>query len=71
VERPRTWTGDPFLAVNPSREGRSGSHLMIGPCISGRYWTIVVMEVDDALGLWRPITGWPSTEKEIKAWHAR
>jgi hypothetical protein len=44
---------------------------MIGPCISGRYWTIVVVEVDDALGLWRPITGWPSTEKEIKAWHAR
>jgi hypothetical protein len=50
------------------RRGRSGSHRMIGPDAAGRLWTVVISEVDKDLGLWRPITGWPSTGKEARAW---
>jgi hypothetical protein len=60
--------GEPRFFVNPPREGRSGSHLMIGPSATGRWWTIVIVNVDDARATWRPITGWPSTRREIRLW---
>lgn len=46
-------------------EGKSGSHRMIGPNESGRFWTIILL--DKGQGFWRPITGWPSTnpQKEL------
>lgn len=59
--------GEPRFAENPPAPGRSGSHLMIGRSTIGRFWTIVIVQVDDE-GTWRPITGWPSTGKEIR-WH--
>lgn len=59
--------GEPLFFVNPPAGNRSGSHLMIGPAASGRFWTIVLVMVDDA-GVWRPITGWPSTGKERATW---
>ena len=62
--------GSPRFFVNPPREGRSGSHLMIGRSSDGRHWTIVMVLVDDAAALWRPITGWPSTVKEVALWRA-
>lgn len=64
------WAGDFGLFFNPPAPTRSGTHLMIGPDSGGRHWTIVVVEVDAEHGVWRPITGWPSTQKEIDAWHA-
>ena len=60
--------GTPIVAINQPRDGRSGSHLLVGPSSTGRCWTIVVVEIDEAIGLWRPITGWPSTRKEIQLW---
>ena len=62
--------GAPIVAVNAPRGGRSGSHLLVGPSSAGRHWTIVIVEMDDKIGLWRPITGWPSTTKEILLWQA-
>jgi hypothetical protein len=41
---------------------------MIGSDQSGRFWTIALVLVDDEWYRWRPITGWPSTKKEIQAW---
>jgi hypothetical protein len=35
---------------------------MIGPDEDGRFWTIVLLYRD--ADLWRPITGWPSTNTE-------
>jgi hypothetical protein len=61
--------GDPLFFVNPPAENRSGSHLMIGPAAGGRWWTIVMVQVDDIASIWRPITGWPSTVKEQHLWH--
>jgi hypothetical protein len=43
---------------------RSGSDLMVGPDVAGRFWTIVLL--DRRNGLWRPITGWPSIPTEIR-----
>ena len=62
--------GEPVFAVNEPRPDRSGSHLMIGSAANGRHWTIVIVEMDEQLGIWRPITGWPSTRKEIQLCHA-
>jgi len=44
--------------------GRTGTHIMIGPDLSGRFWTIVIRP-SSAHGLWRPITGWPSDRAEV------
>jgi len=60
------WAGSPILV--PNKPGRSGSHLMIGPDSTGRLWTIVIVPVDEDLGLWRAITGWPSERKERESW---
>lgn len=62
------WAGNPILV--PNKPGRSGSHLMIGPDSSGRLWTIVIVPVNDDLGLWRAITGWPSERKERESWES-
>jgi hypothetical protein len=63
------WEGDPRVFLDLRQPTRSGSHWMIGPDVRGRYWTIVIVSVDDRLSLWRPITGWPSKAKEEQAWH--
>ncbi len=60
------WVGEPVVFMN--REGRSGTHMMVGPDAVGRVWTVILVLVDDEVGLWRPITGWPSVRKEIEAW---
>jgi hypothetical protein len=48
--------------------GRAGTHKMIGPARDDRFWTIIIVQVDAASELWRPITGWPSTAKERRAY---
>ncbi len=53
---------EPRLFRN-SGTGRSGSHLMIGPEDDGRFWSIVLLRISEEI--WRPITGWPSTNTEI------
>lgn len=44
--------------------GRSASHMIIGPDDDQRFWTIIVVYKEH--GMWRPITGWPSTGSELK-----
>lgn len=44
--------------------GKTGTHIMIGPDRGGKCWTIVILPVGKR-GLWRAITGWPSTRTEI------
>ena len=48
-------------------EGHSGSDFMIGPDDAGRFWTIVLLALSD--DVWRPITGWPSTNTEIRRYN--
>lgn len=47
-----------------TRPDRSGTHLMVAPDDSGRFWTIVLL--DKGENVWRPITGWPSTNSQIR-----
>ena len=46
------------------RKGTSGSHFFIAPDDNGRMWTIAVLQKGG--NLWRPITGWPSTNRQIR-----
>lgn len=55
----------PMFFLN--RPGKTGTHIMIGPDANRRFWTIILLETPTE-GLWRPITGWPSTNTEI-AWY--
>jgi uncharacterized DUF497 family protein len=41
-----------------------GSHRVIGPDRRGRFWTIIFVQARS--GRWRPVTGWPSTAREIR-----
>jgi len=59
--------GEPIFFGNPPADNRSGTHLMIGPASDGRFWTIVIVMTHEP-GVWRPITGWPSTTKEMTTW---
>ncbi len=52
--------GSPRFFEN--REDEAGSHVMIGPAEGGRFWTVVILQINEFRG--RPITGWPSTAKE-------
>lgn len=52
----------PLFFLNKKRT--TGSHLMIGPALNGRFWAVVILKQDNP-GLWRPITGWPSSERQI------
>lgn len=46
------------------RPSKSGDFWMIAPDDRGRFWTIVV--VSKGPDRWRPITGWPSTNSQIR-----
>lgn len=59
--------GDPRFFDN--ERGKSGTHKMVGALRDGRYWTIVLLESDPVRHVWRPITGWPSGDREQQAWH--
>jgi len=58
-------SGEPRFRPNTG-EGRSATHQMVGPASSGRRWTFCILQVRE--GLWRTITGWPSTKTE-GAWY--
>ncbi len=60
------WAGDP--RAFPNRPERPATHLLVGADSTGRHWTVAILLVDSATYTWRPITGWPSTRKEIKAY---
>jgi hypothetical protein len=45
------------------KTGRTATHAMIGPALDGRWWTVHILETAKP-GVWRPITGWPSTGQE-------
>jgi hypothetical protein len=53
----------PRLQSNDPTESRSATHKVVGPDLTGRFWTFPAVHV---IGdKWRPITGWPSTRVEI------
>ncbi len=54
-----------FFLNDPSK---SGTHIMIGPDDSGRLWTIVIVNSGGS-DSWRPITGWPSDNAEIRKYN--
>lgn len=56
--------GDPKF--RPNLRGRAATHQMIGPASDGRVWTFCVLEAQD--GVWRTVTGWPSTKGE-REWY--
>ena len=41
---------------------------MIGPDSSGRFWTIVILPAELS-GEWKPITGWPSDNAEVRRYN--
>lgn len=47
-----------------NREGRTGTHMMIGSDELDRLWTIIILPAG-APGRRKAITGWPSTNTEI------
>lgn len=49
----------------PNKAGKTGTHMMIGPDVDGRYWTIIIVPGADE-GRWRAITGWPSDKPELE-----
>lgn len=53
----RVWLNDSLTFRNPAGPGRSGTHLLIGPDDNGRVWTVVIVEADNTISRWRPITG--------------
>lgn len=62
------WLDDPVVV--PDRPRHSGTHLMIGMDSHDVLWTVAIVCVDDELGLWRPITGFPTErEDERDAWY--
>jgi len=52
-----------------NRPGKTGTHVMIGPDDTGRFWTIILLEASRT-GRWRPITGWPSDTAEIAKYNS-
>jgi hypothetical protein len=62
------WLDAPVVV--PDRPPHSGTHLLIGMDSTELLWTIAMVCVDDELGLWRPITGFPTErEDERSAWY--
>jgi hypothetical protein len=53
---------DPRVIGETPEEWRSSSHKIVGPDATGRFWTIAALELEG--DWWRPITGWPSTNRE-------
>jgi hypothetical protein len=49
-------------------EGKTGSHVMIGPIESGRFWTVILLQISERK--YRPIAGWPSTNTEIRRYRS-
>lgn len=58
---PRFWLNDPH---------KTGTHMMVGPDATGRFWTIVIL-AGGHVGDWKPITGWPSTPTEVKEYNTK
>jgi hypothetical protein len=56
----------PKMFPNTARPGRSGSHVLVGVS-DDRFWTVVLL--NKGSGMWRPITGWPSTPSEIRLYN--
>ena len=48
----------------PNKVGLTGTHMMMGPDDTGRFWTIIILPTARK-GTWRAITGWPSTNREV------
>ncbi len=62
------WLEAPKYIAN--RQGRSASHLMVGPDRFGRMWTVCILQVDDDPVTWRASAGWRSKPHEAQ-WYRR
>jgi hypothetical protein len=54
--------GAPRIVSETPEDWLSSSHKLVGPDGEGRFWTVAALELEN--DWWRPITGWPSTNKE-------
>ena len=61
------WGDSPVVCERVQGDGVP-SFVMIGEVARGEMWTIVIWLADDTQWIWRPITGWRSTPKEVQAW---
>jgi uncharacterized DUF497 family protein len=48
-----------------NKVGRTATHMMIGSDKTGRFWVVAILPTQ-IRGCWRPITGYPAEEKEMK-----
>ncbi len=55
-------TNTPIFLRN--KKGLAGTHLVVGPDRHGRFWTFSILPTRRS-GVWRPITGWPSSKGEV------
>jgi hypothetical protein len=62
------WEMEPKAFRDLRYPPRSATHWMIGPDAGDKFWTIPMVLIDSTLALWRPITGWESEVREVKAW---
>ncbi|MGB8413420.1 MAG: hypothetical protein WCE23_11400 [Candidatus Binatus sp.] len=46
--------------------GRTATHMMIGPSMSGRFWVVAILPHEKIVSCWRPITGYPAEKKEME-----
>jgi hypothetical protein len=65
------WIADDVLNNRPiffpNERRKTGSHKMIGPTFTGSFWTVILKRTGLAK-VWRPITGWPSSDSEVAAY---
>lgn len=59
----------PYRILRNKRH-RRGQVKMVGPDFGGSFWTIV-LERTSQYGVWRPVTGWRSTEGELTLYHGK
>lgn len=59
--------GEPKFRLN--LQGRAATHQMIGSAAEAQFWTFCVLRVRG--GLWRTVTGWPSTKTEREWYNSR
>ena len=60
---------DGFPKFFQNKPAKTGTHMMIGPNGTGRFWTIILLETGQR-GRWRPITGWPSDTPEMARYNS-
>ncbi len=53
-----------------NKKDRAGTYQMVGPDKGGRFWIVVILEIDHDDGVWRPITAWTADAAD-REWYER